>query len=99
MKSLLEFTRDLGRALAAEVNTSRCPGPVHTAGGWHRCIIRADSCAEHDRWPMVPMAVLWRLRPWWPNRLGRAQDRGTAHTCPAVLPCRTCAREAAASGS
>jgi hypothetical protein len=95
VRSLVDFARDLARSAAAEINTTRCPGPVHGAAGWHRCVIRADSCDEHDRWPMLPMAIVWRIRPWWPNRLGRAMDRGCAHTCPQVNPCKRCATEAA----
>jgi hypothetical protein len=75
--------------------TTRCPAPVHAEGGWLRCVVRRDACdyPNHQRWPVLPMAVLWWLRPWWPNKLGRAQE-GLAHT-PNVSPCRHCERSKA----
>lgn len=74
-------------------NTTRCPAPTRTVGGVIRCVIRRP-CAHHphwDRWTLA-LAIVWRIRPWWPNTLGRAQDRGLAHT-PNVHPCRHCETE------
>lgn len=104
MRSLLEFNRDVLRAaprprirrplgLRGRLVLTRCPAPVHTDGGWLRCVARRPCRTPgHDTWPMLPLAVAWWIRPWWPNRLGRAQDRGLAHT-PNVLPCRHCERQ------
>lgn len=102
MRSLLEFNRDLIHAIPrprlkrplgfrGRLVLTRCPGPTRSAGGVHRCVIKAEACTEHEGWPMVPMAIVWWIHPWWPNRLGRLQDRGLAHT-PNIVPCRYCQR-------
>lgn len=79
-------------------NLTGCPAPVHTPGGVIRCVSRRP-CGQHPqgRWEalLLPLALVWAIKPWWPNRLGRAQDAGRAHT-PNVQPCRACAREAIA---
>lgn len=73
-------------------STTGCPAPVKARGGVLRCVVTRDRCdyPGHHRWPVLPMAALWWLKPWWPNALGRAMDRGQAHTCPNVAPCRAC---------
>lgn len=72
-----------------------CPAPSHTEGGTIRCVSRRP-CAAHTAryWDLllIPAALIWTLRPWWPNHLGRARDRGHAHT-PNLHPCRACALE------
>lgn len=57
-----------------------CMAPVHARGGWLRCVVQAKRCdyPGHQRWnrwgwPLVQ--VVWWLKPWWPNAIGRAQDR------------------------
>lgn len=75
---------------------TRCPAPVRTKGGVLQCVVSIDACREpqHRRWDRLslPLAILWHIRPWWPNALGRAQDRGEAHVCPQVQPCPACVR-------
>lgn len=75
-------------------STTRCPAPTSTDGGVLRCITTRSGCRtpEHRRYDRVRLlaAVVWWVRPWWPNTLGRARDRGHAHTCPVVRPCRAC---------
>jgi hypothetical protein len=74
------------------VNT--CQAPVRSRGGILRCVLTRKGCTYpgHRRYDRVRLlaAVVWWLRPWWPNRLGRAQDRGDAHVCPNVYRCRAC---------
>lgn len=76
------------------LSLTRCPAPVHTRGGTLSCVSTRKGCTDpaHRRWDRVAplMAVVWWLKPWWPNALGRAQDRGEAHVCPNVQPCTAC---------
>lgn len=76
------------------LNLTRCPAPTHTPGGALRCL-QSRPCGQHpgSRWDvlLLPLAAVWAIRPWWPNRLGRAQDAGRAHT-PNVSPCKACVR-------
>lgn len=62
-----------------ELNLSRCPAPARTEWGTIRCVVRRDACTHdgHRRWNRIlwPMAVLWRIRPWWPTEKGRAADK------------------------
>ncbi|WP_193613141.1 hypothetical protein [Nocardioides lijunqiniae] len=57
----------------------RCPAPARTEWGTLRCVVTVDGCNDrgHARWRRVAwlMALVWRLRPWWPNAKGRAADR------------------------
>lgn len=74
---------------------TRCVAPTSTAGGWLSCVQTREGCStpshrRWDRWAPI-LGVVWRIRPWWPNALGRAQDRGEAHT-PSVQPCRYCVK-------
>lgn len=101
MRSLLDFGHDMVRAVPTPrlrrpkhpLNLTGCPAPVHSSGGWLRCVTRRPcDLPGHDRWPMLPMALIWWVAPWWPNQLGRDQDRGLAHT-PNVIPCRHCERK------
>lgn len=82
----------MGESVRGTWSTTGCPAPVRSRGGVLRCVVRRDACTYpgHRRWPVLPMAVVWWLKPWWPNALGRAQDRGEAHVCPTVQPCRAC---------
>lgn len=107
MRSLIEFASDMLRAVpiprfrrpVGQLVLTRCPAAERTDGGWLRCLERLPcSTPGHDRWPLVPMAVVWSVAPWWPNRLGRLQDRGLAHT-PNIWPCKHCERERAAHGT
>lgn len=71
-------------------NLTRCPAPVRTEWGVLRCVVVRHRCTTpaHRRWDRAlwPMAVLWRLRPWWPNDKGRAADRaGRARALDAEL--------------
>ncbi len=76
----------------APLNLTRCPAPTSTAGGTIRCVT-SRPCREHTghHWSLLllPAALVWAFRPWWPNELGRLQDRGRAHTSN-VSPCRYC---------
>ena len=76
--------------------STRCVAPVRTTGGVMSCVMRRDACHEptHRRWDrLAPLLdLVWRIKPWWPNKLGRAQDRGKAHVCPNIHPCRPCQR-------
>lgn len=76
---------------------TRCPAPTRTEGGTLRCVQTLAGCSTptHRRWDRLAplMAIVWWLRPWWPNAIGRAQDRRDAHTCPNVWPCTACVRE------
>lgn len=60
-------------------NLSRCPAPTRTEWGTLRCVVTRGRCthASHTRWNLVlwPMALVWAVRPWWPNAKGRAADR------------------------
>lgn len=61
------------------LNLRRCPAPVRTQWGTLRCVTVRPKCphAAHRRWDLlrVPMAVLWAVKPWWPNAYGRRLDR------------------------
>lgn len=61
------------------IDLTRCPAPARTEWGTVRCVVRRDRCthADHRRWDRlrVPMALVWRVRPWWPNVKGRAADK------------------------
>lgn len=56
----------------------RCVAPARTRGGVLSCVSTRSGCTEpkHRRWDRIAplMVLVWRIRPWWPNALGRAQD-------------------------
>lgn len=74
---------------------TRCSAPQGSRGGYHQCV-HTRPCPDHPeaRWRLlrVPLALVWAVRPWWPSHLGRAQDRGHAHT-PNIYPCKACRLE------
>lgn len=61
------------------MNTTRCAAPVRTKTGILRCVVIAEHCEKHRRWQRHriawPMALLWQIKPWWPNKRGRHLDR------------------------
>lgn len=82
-----------GLTVRVRPREGRCVAPTRTEGGVLSCVSTAHGCTTPwHRYldPVAPLASLvWRIRPWWPNALGRAQDAGRAHT-PLVSPCRYC---------
>lgn len=58
---------------------SRCPAPARTEWGTLRCVVTRSRCTDtkHAKWNRVlwPMALVWAMKPWWPNAKGRAADR------------------------
>jgi hypothetical protein len=68
-------------------NLDGCPAPTRADLGVLRCVVYANRCTDpsHARWRRVawPMAIVWWLRPWWPNAKGRLADRG-------IRVCRKC---------
>lgn len=76
---------------------TRCPAPYFADAGALRCA-QQTPCDRHPgrRWRLLApiLDVVWRIRPWWPNALGRAQDDGRAHA-PLIYPCKACTAERA----
>ncbi len=65
------------------LNIARCPAPATTRWGTLRCVTLRTHCTNprHASWnrALWPMALLWAVKPWWPNSEGRAADaRGKA---------------------
>lgn len=59
-------------------NLRRCPAPVVTQWGTLRCVLLRAHCTNprHASWNRVlwAMALLWAVKPWWPNSEGRTSD-------------------------
>lgn len=76
------------------MNLTRCVAPVWNDDGALRCLSTRPCPVHTHRWDLllIPLSLIWTIRPWWPTHLGRARDRGLAHT-PLVRPCRACRLE------
>jgi hypothetical protein len=65
----------------SRIQMSRCPAPARTEWGVVRCVVIRGRCKHpgHARWNWLlwPMAVVWAVRPWWPNSKGRAADKAS----------------------
>lgn len=59
---------------------TRCAAPVTAAAGVLACVATAGThgvCDDHHAWRsfVTPLRILWSIRRWWPNELGREMDR------------------------
>lgn len=60
---------------------TRCAAPVTTEAGVLACVrtAGAGTCADHTEWRSFvwPLRILWTLKRWWPNEIGRAMDQAS----------------------